>query len=156
MLTMVDIPKKDPYEWFDLEKPVKLINNEQVYWGTTTKISEIGAEIKLQEFVNLPENIMLEITEENLLLKAKLINLSYKQKKCQIKLRFELLTLTQYRTLIEMLFCRPGCWKFQQTPGELKSVCLLFMALIKHPIFPYIRNLFLSRFDLPKSSIRNN
>ena len=38
---------------------------------------------------------------------------------------------SQHRVLVEMLFCRPGQWKRQDTPGELQSLWLLLKILLK-------------------------
>jgi cellulose synthase (UDP-forming) len=44
---------------------------------------------------------------------------------------FEQVTLSQQRRLVEMLFCRPGQWKRQNTPGEFQSLWLLLKILLK-------------------------
>ncbi len=47
LLILLDAPKPDLYEWFNLRRVVQLKVGEQKYWGITTMISEIGAEIAL-------------------------------------------------------------------------------------------------------------
>jgi cellulose synthase (UDP-forming) len=48
-----------------------------------------------------------------------------------VQVLFEQVTLSQERRLVEMLFCRPGQWKHQETPGELQSLWLLLRILFR-------------------------
>ena len=49
LLILVDIPKPDIYEWFNLRRVVQLNIGGQSFWGITTVISESGAEVALTQ-----------------------------------------------------------------------------------------------------------
>src|SRR4029078_197177 len=50
LLILVDIPKPDIYEWFNLRRVVQLNIGGQSFWGITTVISESGAEVALTQW----------------------------------------------------------------------------------------------------------
>ncbi len=133
LLILLDAPKPDLYEWFNLRRVVQLKVGEQKYWGITTMISEIGAEIALTQVGNdldtLP--VTLEIMEEQLQLPVKIVKTGIKDEFATVRVAFEQVNLSQHRRLVEILFCRPGQWKRQNTPGELRSLLLIFMILLK-------------------------
>jgi cellulose synthase (UDP-forming) len=134
LLILLDVPKPDLYEWFNLRRVVQLQVGKQKFWGITTMISEIGAEVSLTQAgnnldVNLP--ITLEIMGEQLQLPASIVRTSIKDEFTTVRLAFEPITLSQHRRLVEILFCRPGQWKRQNTPGELQSLLLIFKILLK-------------------------
>jgi cellulose synthase (UDP-forming) len=141
LLVLLDIPKPDPYAWFDLRRTVRLdIKNhtENVsLWGITTKISEIGAEIALTQ-AGLPEikpgemlPVTVEILEAKLTLQGIVTQTSVQEGFPTVRVMFEQLNMTQHRCLVKMLFCRPGQWRRSLTPGELQSLLLLFKVLLK-------------------------
>ncbi|MGF1675792.1 MAG: glycosyltransferase, partial [Rivularia sp. (in: cyanobacteria)] len=129
LLILLDAPKADVYEWFDLRRIVRLNIGEQTAWGITTMISEVGAEIALTQQIPIEliptQSVNLEIAEENLQLNAEIISTSIKDEFLTIRVKFPLVTLPQHRRLVEMLFCRPGQWKRRCTPNELQSFILL-------------------------------
>ncbi|MEZ2321696.1 MAG: glycosyltransferase family 2 protein [Microcoleus sp.] len=49
LLILVDIPKPDIYEWFNLRRVVQLNIGGTTFWGITTVISESGAEVALTQ-----------------------------------------------------------------------------------------------------------
>ncbi len=73
----------------------------------------------------------MAIVEEQLILPAKLVQTSFKDEFQTVQVTLEQVNLSQHRRLIEMLFCRPGQWKRQDTPGEFRSLLLLFRILLK-------------------------
>jgi cellulose synthase (UDP-forming) len=77
---------------------------------------------------NLP--VKLKIMEEELELPGQITRLSFAGEVPRVRVAFEQVSLPQYRRLVEMLFCRPGQWKRHKTPGELRSLLLLFKALL--------------------------
>jgi cellulose synthase (UDP-forming) len=106
-------------------------------WGVTTSISEVGAEIALTQ-AGLPPlasgetlPVTLEILEEGLSLKGEITATGLSGEFPTVRVMFEQLTLVQQRHLVEMLFCRPGQWKRQESPGELESLWLLLKILLK-------------------------
>ncbi len=135
LLTLLDIPKPDIYEWFDLRRVVCLTVEGKRLWGVTTRISEGGVEVDLNQ-APIPEGIeklptKLNIMEEELELLGQITHISFVGEVTRLRVAFEHLSLPQYRRLVEMLFCRPGQWKRFETPGELRSLLLLFRSLLK-------------------------
>lgn len=133
LLILLDVPKPDLYEWFNLRRVVQLQVGEQKFWGVTTAISEVGAEVALTQAGILDTNssVTVEIVEDELILPARLVPTAYKDEFPIVRVTFEQINLTQHRQLVEMLFCRPGQWKRQDTPGEFRSLLLLFRILLK-------------------------
>lgn len=137
LLILLDVPRPHPHEWFDLRRTVKLTEGDRTFWGVTTMISEVGLEVALTQagFPDLLEGerlpLTLEILESNLILHGQAIRTGYRDEFPTVRIFFEPLTVAQQRQLVEMLFCRPGQWKRRHTPGELRSLLLLFRALLK-------------------------
>ncbi|MCS6813735.1 MAG: glycosyltransferase [Cyanobacteria bacterium] len=105
-------------------------------WGMTTMLSEAGAEIMVtQRLPKLEEHqtvaVALTILEENLTLPGLITCTSWQNGFPVARIWFEPLTLAQQRQLITLLFCRPGQWLSNKTPGEFQSLLLLFRMLFK-------------------------
>jgi len=138
LLVLLDLPKTNLYEWFDLRRVVKVRVEDTSdgsclnFWGTTAIISEVGAEIVLtQAGITNQTAVTVEIMEENLQLKGFIHKIKLEQGFPVITIMFDRVTLDQHRCLVEMLFCRPGQWKRQNNPGEIASLWLLFRSFIK-------------------------
>lgn len=141
LLILLDVPKPDPYDWFDLRRTVRLTTFGQTHscthWGITTMLSEGGAEVELtrSDVLNLRVGERLPITltllEENLELRGIAIFTRKNTEFPTIRIQFEGLPLQQHRQLIELLFCRPGQWQRRKTPDELRSLLLLFRILLR-------------------------
>ena len=140
LLILLDVPKPDLNEWFNLCRSVKLnfptVEDTPTYWGVTTRISEAGADVSLTQKIDrlIPgETIPVEISilEENLSLSGQVTTVSVAKDSCDVQVKFEDLSLEQERKLIAMLFCRPGQWKRKDTPGELYSLWLLIRILLR-------------------------
>jgi cellulose synthase (UDP-forming) len=135
LLILLDAPKLDRYEWFDLRRTIQMKAGDRTYWGFTTMISEGGAEVALtQAGLNLSESdeVQLQIMESNLALSGFATQVGYQEEGFPIvRIRFEALTLQQERTLVNMLFCRPGQWQQQAAPGEWQSIWILLRTLLK-------------------------
>ncbi|PHJ66527.1 UDP-glucose-beta-D-glucan glucosyltransferase [Nostoc linckia z18] len=135
LLILLDAPKADMYEWFDLRRVTQLKIGEDNLWGVTKMISEGGAEIAIaQKFpvhLFLHQPIDIKIVEENLQLAGEIVSTGIKDDFLIVRVRFQSVSLNQYRRLVEMLFCRPGQWKHQNTPGELYSLFLLLKILLR-------------------------
>jgi cellulose synthase (UDP-forming) len=133
LLILLDVPKPDLYEWFDLRRTVRLKVDEQYYWGSTTMLSEGGAEIVLTQSgfeCSDPEALVeISILEIDLTVQAQVVNLEIEEGLARLRVLFEPLTLPQEKALVEMLFCRPGQWKHRTTPGEFQSVWILLRTL---------------------------
>jgi cellulose synthase (UDP-forming) len=145
LLVLLDIPRLSLYEWFDLRRTVRLQIGEQTYWGSTTSISEIGAEIVLtqpgfpvSQYMNgknaqsdAEPSVELEILEEKFVLQGSATCTGVEDEYPTVRVLFEQVNLNQQRRLVEMLFCRPGQWKSRCSPGELRSLWLLFAILLR-------------------------
>ncbi|MEG4571693.1 glycosyltransferase [Microcoleus sp. N3A4] len=137
LLILLDAPKSDRYEWFDLRRLVRLAVNGQIFWGVTTFISEVGVHVEMTQ-AQLPVIITgetlpvtLKILEDNLSLQGQIAQIDLSGEFPSVQIHFDKLDLAQHRCLVEMLFCRPGQWKRPCAPGELKSLFLLFGILLK-------------------------
>ena len=75
--------------------------------------------------------VELEILEDGLVLQGKAICTGMHDEFSTVRIMFEPVNLKQQRRLVEMLFCRPGQWKSRCSPGELRSLWLLFRILLK-------------------------
>jgi cellulose synthase (UDP-forming) len=197
LLILVDIPKPDIYEWFNLRRVVQLNIGGETFWGVTTMISESGAEVALTQQPSfavkskgrkdadfIPEfspkytvaeslsqgtivksrqlfQSMLELDPESRfardLIDCDAATLEIMEEKCLIpvakielvrdklqldasshaagfptvRIAFDRLNISQHRCLIEMLYCRPGQWLRQETPGEFRSLWLLLKIAFK-------------------------
>jgi len=137
LLILLDAPKSDRYEWFDLRRLVRLAIDGQILWGVTTFISEVGVHVEMTQ-AQLPVIITgetlpvtLKILEDNFSLQGQIAQIDLSGEFPSVQIHFENLELAQHRCLVEMLFCRPGQWKRPCAPGELKSLFLLFGILLK-------------------------
>jgi cellulose synthase (UDP-forming) len=137
LLVLLDAPKPDPYDWFDLRRVVKLTVGDRSWWGITTAISEVGAQITLTQR-DLPQllpnetlPVSISINEDNLQLSGDLICTGTDGEYPAVQVRFHAMDLVQQRRLVEMLFCRPGQWKRWDTPGELHSLWILVRTLLR-------------------------
>ncbi|MBU7586374.1 MAG: glycosyltransferase [Nostoc sp. TH1S01] len=144
ILVFLDAPKTAKFEWFDLRRVVELKIDGESFWGVTTMMSEIGAEIALTQqppmnlFVSQP--VTIKIAEEDLQLSAEIVSTGFANEFPIIRVQFESVSINQHRRLVEMLFCRPGQWKRQNAPGELSSLLLLLKILLK-PRFIFNRKI---------------
>ncbi|MEH1785733.1 MAG: glycosyltransferase [Nostoc sp.] len=135
LLILIDAPKADMYEWFNLRRIVQLRVGDQNLWGVTTMISEAGVEIaltqKLPIYLFAHQLISIGVIEENLWLTGEVVSTGFKDESFTVRLRLKSVSLNQHRRLVEMLFCRPGQWKRQNAPGELHSLLLIFKIFLK-------------------------
>jgi cellulose synthase (UDP-forming) len=148
LLILLDVPRPHPYEWFALHRTTKvtLMGTDQVFWGFTTKLSEVGAEIALtqkgfpQVSAEAPLPIQIEIPEHQFCFTAQAIRIGQEGDFPTIQVVSDRLSLQQERQLTELLFCRPGQWQTRPSPGELRSLLILFRILLK-PRVLFDRNL---------------
>ncbi|MBW4621066.1 MAG: glycosyltransferase [Cyanosarcina radialis HA8281-LM2] len=137
LLILLDVPKLDVNEWFDLRRTVRFNVGDRAFWGSTTMISEAGAEIAITQG-GLPTispgdylPVSLTIMEEKLKLTASINWMGFREGFSIVRVQFEEVQLPQHRRLVEMLFCRPGQWKSRCSPGELRSLFILFQTLFR-------------------------
>lgn len=141
LLILLDAPKADRYEWFDLRRLVHLSVDGRTLWGITTLISEVGMHVELTQAGLSPTAyeqhlpVVIQILEQDLELSGDITHIEMNGEFPSLQIRFAELTLEQHRCLVKMLFCRPGQWKRLCTPGELQSLLLLFRILLKPRVF---------------------
>lgn len=143
LLTLLNVPKPDHNEWFAIHRTAHLkleqepTSSTSHLWGITTMISEGGAEIALTqtEFPPLQDGqtmpVSLHLPEEKLALKGIATQTGTQNNLPTVRIQFQAVTLEQHRQLVELLFCRPGQWKRQNIPGELRSLWLMLRALLQ-------------------------
>ncbi len=147
LLILLDVPRPSLYEWFNLHRTARITvtdtktvtdtNLVQDFWGTTTMISEVGAEIALTQLdFPIPHEgevlpVTIEILEHHLILSGRVVQVTQQPDFLAVRVMFEQVTLAQQRLLVEMLFCRPGQWKRRTSPGEFESLVLLFRILLR-------------------------
>ncbi|MGF1590260.1 MAG: glycosyltransferase [Pleurocapsa sp.] len=141
LLILLDVPKPEVNEWFNLRRTIKLdLNTDgelQTYWGITNCISEVGADISLtqakisQLMLHEAIPVSISILEEEINLTGNITAINQSEEFYTISVDFNSLTLEQERKLIALLFCRPGQWKRRNSPGELYSLWLLFKILLR-------------------------
>jgi cellulose synthase (UDP-forming) len=135
VLSQLDAPKPEISQWFDLRRTVRLDCAGQTFWGVTTAISEMGAEVLLSKAIppgaGEPLLVSLEIMEEALQLQGRISHTGTQGEFPTVRVTFEGVSQCQYRQLVEMLFCRAGQWKRLETPGDLQSLWLLLKVLLQ-------------------------
>jgi cellulose synthase (UDP-forming) len=137
LLILVDVPRTSPYEWYNLRRTARVQVGEQTFWGFTTAISEIGLEVALTQthFSEMGEvrtlPVQITLMEEELTFSGQISQIDLGGEYPLAKVLFAPLNLPQQRSLVELLYCRPGQWKNRCSPGELESLGLLLKILLK-------------------------
>jgi cellulose synthase (UDP-forming) len=75
--------------------------------------------------------IQVKLMEEELILSGEIARVDLSDEFPMVRVLFESLNLDQQRSLVELLYCRPGQWKSRCSPGELASLGLLFKVLLR-------------------------
>ncbi len=136
LMTLLDLPKLSFYEWFAISQQVNIYSDRHTtYQGVTQKISEEGIEIVLDQQVNLPTEVKLEILPQEIFLSGKITRSYVYNGSLKAIIKFQNLSLEQHQDLVEMLYCRPGQWERRQTPNELQSALILFKLLLRPLMF---------------------
>ncbi len=133
IFVMLDVPKPNFYEWFNVRKPALLFHEGATHSCLITKICEAGAEINFKSTLAVNTFLKLELVEIGLKLQCKITRVNSQK----LTVIFEPLSLTEYRQLVELLFCRPGIWEKKRTPGELQSIWLIIKSLSR-PMLPKV------------------
>ncbi len=140
LLTLIDVPRTSPYEWYNLRRTVRLqigsTEQNQKAWGFTTAISEVGIEVSItQELSDINEiamlSVQIELVEEALVMQGYVTHVDSSSEFPIAQVLFEPLNLAQQRQLIRLLYCRPGQWKSRCSPGEFQSLWLLVKILLR-------------------------
>ncbi|MEM8638801.1 MAG: glycosyltransferase [Cyanobacteria bacterium P01_G01_bin.54] len=137
LLTLLDLPRPDPYNWLAIKRTVSLQMGDQLVWGTTTQMSEMGIKIQLTQASNravcssqFGKPVKLSLPEESMTLAGRMTQVKTLDGICNLEIQFYRLSLPQQRQLITFLFCRPGRWYKQSVPGEFGSLWLMVKILL--------------------------
>jgi len=140
LLILLDVPQLDINPWFNLKRVVKITlesQPDQEFWGVTKCLSETQAYIAMTQ-LGIPQvsrgdtiNIQLELVQENIIIPAEIIRNEFTEDFPVLRVVFHNLNLEEQRKLIELLYCRPGQWKRQDSPGEIQSLWLLIKIVLR-------------------------
>ncbi|EAZ89145.1 hypothetical protein CY0110_12137, partial [Crocosphaera chwakensis CCY0110] len=131
---MVDAPKSDVYHWLTVRKKVKIFELDSYYntKGLITKISEVGAEIRVNNNqFSLNKIIKIKFPKHNLVIAAIIKDIQFHKSYSQLIVTFSDLSLLEERKLIAILYGNSDQWKSKKTPGELKSLWLMLKVLVR-------------------------
>jgi cellulose synthase (UDP-forming) len=150
LLVMLDVPNPDSYEWFDLQRLVRLNPADGDTYGDTpgqlqgktVRMSQTGMVVALNptEAKAFSPDTILQAEmltaglglDRNLKLAGKVERISAQTAgETHLEIQFTDLNLAQEHNLVRLLYCRPGQWQAYQSPGELRSLGLLFKALLR-------------------------
>ncbi|TVQ42140.1 MAG: glycosyltransferase [Gloeocapsa sp. DLM2.Bin57] len=137
LLVLLDAPQLDINPWFNLRRVVKITLENQDFWGITHCLSETQAYLGVTELGILPlvrdKNVPVELdfVQEKISLKGEIIRTEFSEDFPMLKIAFSEVDLCQQRKLVELLYCRPGQWQRQETPGELHSLWLLVKIVLR-------------------------
>jgi cellulose synthase (UDP-forming) len=145
LLIMIDAPKRDLHQWLNVSLPVQLHPIAHTWIpvaGSTERMSEGGARLVVPDSpaLKLMQPVTLEILETGLRLSGRITGLQSCHDALMLDVGFDPLSLLQYRDLVVLLFCRPGGWKTLRSPGELRSLLLLFKILFQPRVLCCRRN----------------
>ena len=136
LLILLDVPRPSDRDWFDLQRAVQIDVGDRSFWGITTMMSEAGAEIALTEvdpaLLTPQAPLALHVLERSLAVKAQVVHLQQRQDDLPLlRVAFLPLAIDQQRSLVDLLYCRPGQWRSRCAPGELHSIWLLIKVLLQ-------------------------
>ncbi len=134
LYTMVDAPKIDIYHWLSVRKKVNIlnINCHDYTTGIIDSLSEIGAEIKVKNNRFLVNQIIkIKFPSNNLIVVAVIKKINHNKSSIKLITKFHNLSLFEERQLIAILYGNSDQWKQKKTPGELKSIWLLFKVFLR-------------------------
>ncbi|VEP18576.1 Cellulose synthase (UDP-forming) [Hyella patelloides LEGE 07179] len=129
LLVLLDIPKPTTYQWFTTRKQVQIISEDKTYRGVANQLSEEGVEILIEKKVSLGKKVSFQIMADETTFSGDVTQACISDQGTIVKVKFNHLTLSQQRSLVYALYCRPGQWKTKKTPGELKSFAILLQIL---------------------------
>lgn len=139
IISFVDQPQTEIYPRINLKTPVNVIIDNCLVSGYTNYLSEGEANITIFNFDELPKidsssNILLEIGEVKLKVKAKLHGGKVTNKGLILDLYYPSLSLEEYREMVEFLFCQPYRWETKKVPSDLPALILLLKSLMTMPL----------------------
>jgi cellulose synthase (UDP-forming) len=131
LLVLLDLPNPSIYQWFDTRKKMQILSEDNIYLGVTNRLSEEGAEIVLNQQASLGKQIQLTTIAEEITLTGEVLQTKIEGQSTIARVKFNNLTLPQQRSLVHLLYCRPGQWKVKKAPGELQSLGIILQILLR-------------------------
>lgn len=131
LIVLLDLPTPSIYQWFDVRQEIQLKSENGVYEGVTHRLSEAGAEILISNQASVGKQVSLTMIAEDITLGGNVIQTRLGDRYTWVKIEFVNLTIPQQRSLIDVLYCRPGRWKSKNTPGELRSIVIMLKVLLR-------------------------
>lgn len=136
LLSLLEPPKPNPYDWFYRRHSLSINTSEDYILGITYKISEGGAKVWLRKpedrkAIKLNQQITIEILEQSLTLQGTITHIDDSGTFPSLEIAFQQITASEYRDLVDLLYCRPGQWQKKEAPGELQSLWLMFKLLLR-------------------------
>lgn len=137
LLVLLDAPQLDISPWFNLRRVVKISLDNQEFWGITHCLSETQVYLGVTELGILPlvkgkhVPVELDFVQEKITLTGEIVHTEFSEDFPMLKIAFSEIDLDQQRKLVELLYCRPGQWQRQETPGELHSLWLLIKIVLR-------------------------
>jgi cellulose synthase (UDP-forming) len=132
LAALLDAPRSVESQLLAIECPVQLgFVSQPAIEGTLEKLSEIGAEIRVNVPVFAQGKVRVDIFAEDLALLGSVTKVERADRGWKVRVQFDRLSLSQQRQLIVFLFCRPDRWPSKSTPGEWRSLWLLVRSLVR-------------------------
>lgn len=144
ILAFVEKPQKDFYPWLNINTSINIkINNNIQLYGFSYSLSEKGVKISFPDNYSLPlikhdSTVELHFNELNLTLNGIVKDVNFRSRKVDLLIEYPQLNLSEYRTLVEFLFCSPHRWQTKIVPNEIQSI-LILLNVVKNKIllFPF-------------------
>jgi len=137
LLVLLDLPQPDIFQWYSLQRIVRLDLGDREAWGFTTRISEVGLELTInkaddyaRELVESQAATKLTLVEENIQAQGIFSKVDLSGDVPRLQIKFTDLSTEQHRQFVQLLYCRPGQWLSRKAPGELQSLLLLARILL--------------------------
>ena len=131
---MRDVPKPTLNEWFEKDVPIQIRTQNRMFESTSCKVSEAGAELHLQGWIEGTTTVEFCIPNTSIWLNSRVMSEQRQGSITIVRLRFYRLNPSEFRSLVEFLFCQPGQWKDILVPTEQRSL-LLLIKIFFSPVF---------------------
>lgn len=135
MIALLDLPKLSFFEWYEIKKEINVYSDRTVYPAVSSRVSEEGVEIVLDDAIDLATDVVVELIPEVLFLSGKTTRTYVRDGSLKAVVEFHNVSTEQHRALVELLYCRPNRWQRRNTPNELQSAVILFKLLLRPLMF---------------------
>lgn len=135
LLGLIEKPLIDPYPWLKIKTKINLLTENYQLTGISQELSETGIKLVIDDSnYSLPiikhnSLVEIEIKELGLNLIGIIEEVNFVKQKVNLKINYQTLSLSEYRQLVEFLFCTPNRWQTAKVPNEFNSFLLLIKVL---------------------------